>query len=309
MRRWLTCLALIVAPYGAVAAFELSMPEGAELVAEISNTPDSYHLPLAPYANGTLPVEVIEGHVVIQAWRLAQEGQTTLQIARDLEAQVIEEGFEVLLNCGGQDCGGFDFRFNTFVLAAPDMYVDLFDFRALSARAESGDAIFALISKSGSVAYVQFIHAIPDGNAVPARATSASPAKEPVANTPETLINVLQDQGHVILKDLDFGTGSAALGKGPHASLQALAEFLLADQTRRVVLVGHTDNVGTLEDNVSLSRRRAASVLSRLVESYGVPAVQLTADGVGYLSPIAPNATRAGREVNRRVEAVLLAAE
>ena len=50
-------------------------------------------------------------------------------------------------------------------------------------------------------------------------------------------------------------------------------------------------------------------MLARLTGEYGVSRVQLEAEGVGYLSPLAPNSTRMGREINRRVEAVLLRAE
>ena len=42
---------------------------------------------------------------------------------------------------------------------------------------------------------------------------------------------------------------------------------------------------------------------------YEVPRAQMESNGMGYLSPVAPNTTEAGREANRRVEAVLLNAE
>ena len=48
------------------------------------------------------------------------------------------------------------------------------------------------------------------------------------------------------------------------------------------------------------------TLLDRLVEGHGVPRAQLEADGVGYLAPIASNLSEAGRQANRRVEAVLL---
>ena len=50
-------------------------------------------------------------------------------------------------------------------------------------------------------------------------------------------------------------------------------------------------------------------MLERLVSAHGVPRAQLDAEGMGYLSPIAPNLDAAGREANRRVEAVLLNSE
>ena len=70
-------------------------------------------------------------------------------------------------------------------------------------------------------------------------------------------------------------------------------------------MVGHTDAEGTLSGNLELSKKRAASVLERLVSAYRVPRAQLEAAGVGYLVPRASNLTEGGRDQNRRVEVVL----
>jgi OOP family OmpA-OmpF porin len=123
------------------------------------------------------------------------------------------------------------------------------------------------------------------------------------------LIAALRAQGHVVLGDLDFGTGSAALGAGPFASLGSLAAFLTEDPARRIALVGHTDTVGGYDGNLALSRRRAEAVMTRLINEHNVPSGQLEAEGIAYLAPIAPNDAASGREANRRVEAVLLASD
>ena len=75
------------------------------------------------------------------------------------------------------------------------------------------------------------------------------------------------------------------------------------------MLVGHTDAVGALEGNIRLSKKRAEAVMRRLIDGYGVDPVQLSAEGIGYLSPRASNATEEGRRLNRRVEVVLLSGE
>jgi len=71
-----------------------------------------------------------------------------------------------------------------------------------------------------------------------------------------------------------------------------------------VVIVGHSDNQGTLDANLALSQRRAEAVRDALV-SRGVAAERLDARGVGFLAPVASNATEEGRARNRRVELVL----
>ena len=164
-----------------------------------------------------------------------------------------------------------------------------------------------LISRSDiGVLFFQMIHVSPDGaQPVPVVSTPDEDTTTGVADA-ATVVGDLRENGHVILGDLEFKTGSSALSAGPYASLQALARFLSEDPARRVVLVGHTDFVGSLADNVRLSKARADAVRTRLIEGHGVSAAQLDAEGVGYLSPISPNSTPAGRDVNRRVEAVLL---
>jgi OOP family OmpA-OmpF porin len=107
------------------------------------------------------------------------------------------------------------------------------------------------------------------------------------------------------LDDLTFATGSAQLGAGTFASLQAVAGYLADHPDRTLALVGHTDASGDLAGNVALSKARADSVRERLIRDYGAPSDRLTAEGVGYLAPRASNLTDEGRTRNRRVEVVL----
>ena len=138
----------------------------------------------------------------------------------------------------------------------------------------------------------------------PATPTPATPAPE--ASAPQDdLIARLTASGSVALDDLQFTSGSSDLAPGTYASLAALAAWLKADPTRNVALVGHTDAAGSLDSNIALSKKRAASVVDRLVQSYGVPRTQLDPEGVGYLAPRASNQTEAGRTQNRRVEVVI----
>ena len=128
------------------------------------------------------------------------------------------------------------------------------------------------------------------------------------AQSQSEMAAALQNTGHVVLAALDFGTGTAALGQGEFDALANLAAVLKDQPDLRIVLVGHTDSVGGLQNNIALSRSRAAAVRRRLITAHGIAGDRIEAQGMGYLSPIASNQTKAGRDANRRVEAVLLPA-
>lgn len=312
LHRALIALALLfqVSPS---AAFELTVPDAATLVSQTVAEIDSYAVPIGPFADGVLPSLMLEGQVTRQSWRVEALALTSLQLMAPLRAQLTALGYETLLACGTRACGGFDFRFETEVLPAPDMHVDLGDFRFLSAALGADDHVSLLISRSANAGYIQMIRVTQ--NETPAAVLIREPAIIPAATTasvrpvsPTEMAEMLT-QGHVILADLAFKTGSAELNDGPYRSLEKLAIFIKSEPTRRVALVGHTDAVGDLNRNIALSKRRASSVLERLVSAYNVPRSQLRAEGMGFLSPIAPNHTDLGRDANRRVEAVLLNTE
>ena len=115
----------------------------------------------------------------------------------------------------------------------------------------------------------------------------------------------LLQNGYAVLSDLDYEPGSSKLGAGPFRSLQELADFMENQPEAEIILVGHTDNTVASDANIALSKRRAASVVERLVTKYGIAAKQLTADGVGFLAPLTANTADSGRDRNRRVEAVI----
>lgn len=83
-----------------------------------------------------------------------------------------------------------------------------------------------------------------------------------------------------------------------------MVEYLQGAPETGVYVVGHTDGVGGLDDNMELSRRRAEAVVEALV-GHGIEAARLTALGVGPAAPVASNATEEGRARNRRVELVV----
>lgn len=305
MRRLVLFLALF-AP-AAEAAPTLSLPPSAMQTAEDRSAMGSHALPVGPWKDGHMETVRTEGEVTQTAWRIRDPDVTTMGLLATLREQLVREGFEILFECETDACGGFDFRFAMPVLPEPEMHVDLGDFRFLSARRETGgapDHVSLLVSRSSDSGYVQMtrIGAALD-RPLPIAAAEFSPREATPA--PGTLGDQLMARGKVVLDDLRFASGAVELGEGEFPSLAALAAFLNANPDKTVALVGHTDAEGPLAANVAVSRKRAQSVMARLVAAYGADPAQLSADGVGFLSPIASNLTPEGRTQNRRVEAMV----
>ena len=289
---------------GALSALELKMPAGARLISERDSAFDSYALPTGPWELGLVNTQSFEGRIDRQSWRLESAAITTLQLLDPLRAQLDAAGYELLFECEDVLCGGFDFRFAIEVIPAPDMHVDIRDFRFVSAR--RGDAaISLLVSRSRASAYVQIIRVEEAESAtLQILPDSAAPVQGPEGTNPLSV--QLIDQGHVVLSDLDFGSGTAELGQVRYISLTALATFLQTNPNAQIALVGHTDATGALDVNIALSRKRAEAVRDRLAADYGVSQERMRAEGMGYLAPRASNLTQDGREQNRRVEVILL---
>lgn len=89
-------------------------------------------------------------------------------------------------------------------------------------------------------------------------------------------------------------------------NLRSLASSLEKYPNTDLLIVGHTDAVGTSEYNQMLSQRRASAAANYLV-SQGVSASRLQAVGRGETEPIATNDSEAGRQANRRVEIAIVA--
>jgi len=105
----------------------------------------------------------------------------------------------------------------------------------------------------------------------------------------------------VALQNVNFEFGSDQLTAGAKTILDGIGGSLLAQTSVKVLVTGHTDALGPQSYNLSLSQRRAKSVMAYLVEK-GVEPTRVSSEGEGEFSPIASNDTEEGRAQNRRVE-------
>ncbi|MDD2308916.1 MAG: OmpA family protein [Desulfuromonadaceae bacterium] len=121
------------------------------------------------------------------------------------------------------------------------------------------------------------------------------PAAEP---TPERM-------KYCISLNIEFDIDKAEIRIQYHDEVAKVGDFMKKYPTTTAVIEGYTDEVGSDDYNMRLSQQRAESVVKYLVENFGIDASRLSATGYGKTRPIADNSTDAGKQKNRRINAVI----
>jgi outer membrane protein OmpA-like peptidoglycan-associated protein len=137
----------------------------------------------------------------------------------------------------------------------------------------------------------------PKPEPAPAKVAPA-PAPTPVAVPPKP-------KRIIVLQGTQFAFDSAELTPEARGTLNENAAVLERETDVKVMIEGHTDSIGLEAYNQGLSERRAKAVEEYLI-SKGVSADRIEIMGYGPSSPIAPNDTKEGRAMNRRVELKVL---
>jgi len=147
----------------------------------------------------------------------------------------------------------------------------------------------------------------------PAPAPYVAPPPEPVVYKPEPYVAPVavvvpvadKTQQYCTLLDLTFDIDRQQLERDDMEKLAVIGTFLTKYPGTTAVIEGHTDNVGSEEHNLKLSKARAESVVNYLVDTVHVDRSRLSAVGYGWARPIADNATDEGKRQNRRINAVV----
>lgn len=148
---------------------------------------------------------------------------------------------------------------------------------------------------------VQTNKAVPD----PGTASTPPPAvEEKIAGTPSTPNSEVEEVVMTAFKNLNFDTNKSDIRAESFESLDKLAELLKKETSWKLKVEGHTDSVGSVESNLDLSKRRAASAKKYLVDK-GVAEGMITTEGLGESKPLADNKTEDGKQKNRRVVLII----
>ncbi len=103
------------------------------------------------------------------------------------------------------------------------------------------------------------------------------------------------------LNNIFFDFSSSTLKNASIPELERVIQFMKDNTSIKIEISGHTDNIGTYDENLELSQLRAQAVANYIINK-GIDATRIKAVGYGYSKPIADNSTIEGRQQNRRVE-------
>jgi OOP family OmpA-OmpF porin len=137
-----------------------------------------------------------------------------------------------------------------------------------------------------------------DGALKPAPKAAAAPAPK-AAPAPAPVAPVATSTKVTLLADALFDFDKSTLKPEGTQKLDSLVAKLKAVTVEVIIVVGYTDNVGTLAYNKGLSLRRAEAVKAYLVKN-GVEASRVYTEGKAYAEPVGDNKTATGRALNRR---------
>ncbi len=255
---------------------------------------DEYTLPTGPAKGRQLEsTEVLEGKITRISYKRGP-GPSNLEGARNFQKKLEDSGFEMLYICKAEDCGLGDFRYSIETIPEPHMLIDSWNYQYLAAKKTGeGRDVHAsiLISTYNKNVYVQ-VFAV-ESEAMAFRMVDA-----------EQMASTISETGRVALYGIYFDTDKTDIKPESRPTLDEIAALLASNPELNLIVVGHTDNQGPFDYNMDLSKRRAQAVVKVLTQNDGVADARLMAAGVGYLAPVASNATEDGRTQNRRVELI-----
>lgn len=258
-------------------------------------------------------------------WYACPPNMSVLEIWRNYEQELREQGFDILFSAYGEDAEtpSYNNRIALDVLGIRGTYGTPEEsanwpfqsnpdrdaaYIAAKKSTDSGELFASVYLILNTLPLRSGGHNVPE-NIVLARLDICEvKAREQrmALVTSQEMQNEISLNGKVALYGIEFDFNSADIRPQSEPALAEIVKLLSNSPSLKILVVGHTDTVGTFEYNRSLSQRRAESVVNYLA-SKGISRERLFPVGVSFASPVATNATEEGRAKNRRVELVDMA--
>ena len=233
--------------------------------------------------DGSVKAVKLEGKITRLDYR-DPDNHSSLERMRNYEDAFKKAGYEIKFRCSKEECGP-EIQIESIGYYPPERYLTAFQKR------EEGNIWIGVFVAEGPWTKIRIVEEKP----------METGKVQITADLLKT--NILKD-GHMSIYGIYFDTGKYEIKPESSETLTEIAAFLKNNSSLQVYVVGHTDNVGKLNDNIQLSQKRAEAVVNELITKYKVSSSSVQAHGVGPLVPVAANDTDKGKGFNRRVEIV-----
>lgn len=233
--------------------------------------------------DGSVETVMLEGKVTKIDYQDPPD-RSSLERIRNYEQALKKAGFEIKFMCSKEECG-HEIGIETIGYYPPERYLTAFQKR------NEGNVWIGVFVAAGPWTKIIVVEEKPMETGM-------------VKVTADILKENITKDGHMAVYGIYFDTGKSDIKPESDETIKEIATLLQKNPSLQIYVVGHTDNVGKLKDNMELSQKRAESVVNELITKYKIPSANLEAGGVGPLAPVATNDTKEGKELNRRVDIV-----
>lgn len=255
----------------------------------------------------------IEGSRDTVFYRLPRDA-STLEVSKSYEDEFVNSGFEIIYKGSGNELDDGYGRFMKEVYgtnigsAVMEYHLPASqDYRYLAVKKNETDGsstyitgLFAKIRDVWGSRYAKPGEVITRLDLIKTRPLN----KRLVLVKAEEMPNLLGNAGKVVLYGILFDFNRTEIKPESQNTILEIAKFLESNSNSKLVVTGHTDNVGTFEFNRELSQKRADAVVNYLVEKHKISKARLLAFGASFAAPVAANESEEGKAKNRRVELV-----
>jgi len=256
---------------------------------------------------------------------LLPERRTPLEVLRNYQQEIKEQGGNILFECSGGECGGDPGRSSSggggemslamYLMPQESISDPVFSngHCAMTDRINDQRYTAAVLPASGIHVSVltyslnggSFCKAFKDRTIAIVDIIEAKEREQKMVTVKaDEMDREIVASGSIALYGIYFEFDQAVVKPESQPTLQEIALLLENKPELKLLIAGHTDNVGTFAYNMDLSQRRAAAVVKALTSEFGIDRARLTPVGVSSASPKATNRNEEGRAKNRRVELV-----
>lgn len=251
--------------------------------------------------------EIAAGAVTRVTYHLADPTRSSLEVFRNYERLFVESGWEIAWQGKGKSELGSSFA---------SLYQSLRDNDQLLAYSDSDEYFLVARKSTEGLSALLFVTKYEYGLTRGIKVTKGDPLiqldvvqskameQKMIIVPASEMAKAIDDGGRVALYGITFDTNKTEIKPESESTLLEIAKLLREKSALKLLVAGHTDNVGDFEFNRDLSQRRAVSVVEYLKTKHGVDTARLFPFGVSFASPVASNASEEGRAKNRRVELV-----